>query len=135
MVKRENGDYTVVVGDFYAEEARGILLEVQLAMDTVAKDSIPHVLVTVSYTDTLKMAPASAKPTTCDIFRPAGAAVSDASPHVDVQWTRCFVAESMARANETARANNFSGARSRALWLGNLMPIRACLSASRLMLT
>ena len=111
-VKRDNGSYTVVVGDFYAEETRDVLFEVRLAVGASAEEGLAaHAAVAVAYTDTLKMVPAGAEATTCDIFRPPGSEVSSADPHVDVQWTRYQTAEAMARANEMARANNFAGAK------------------------
>lgn len=113
QVKRENGSYTIVVGDFYAEESRDVLFEVKLAQSDGNPQPIPHAHVSVSYTDTLQRAPANADPASCYISRPEGPEVSTANPHVDVQLTRMLALKAMKEANELAMANDFDGATTR----------------------
>ncbi|CAB9519352.1 von Willebrand factor type A domain containing protein [Seminavis robusta] len=110
-VKRENGSYTVVVGDFYAEESRDVLFEVKLANSNGTNDRIHHVGVAVSYTDTLLKAPAKAHPTACLISRPLGTDMSLPNPHVEVNLTRLNATKAMAQANSLAQARNWDGAR------------------------
>lgn len=111
IVKRENGSYTVVVGDFYAEESRDVLFDVQLANSGGSEEPCIHAEISVSYTDTILKIPATANATVCMIARPLGDELSPADPHVEVQWTRLMATQAMERANQMAQANDFEGAK------------------------
>jgi hypothetical protein len=72
-LKRENGAYSVTVGDFFAEETRDVLFEVKLANpSTVYLALVPHVIVSMAYTDTILKRPIQVVPKNCGIARPDG---------------------------------------------------------------
>jgi hypothetical protein len=111
-VKREDGSYTVVVGDFYAEESRDVLFEVKLANSNIdSNQPILHTEVSVAYTDTLQKAPADANATSCLIARPSGKETSAVNHHVNVQWARVKATQAMSQANTMARSNDIAGAK------------------------
>lgn len=57
--QRDDGTYTVSVGDFYAEEERDVVVEVTLAEQTArsAFDSVPHLVASLAYTNILSKVP------------------------------------------------------------------------------
>jgi Mg-chelatase subunit ChlD len=113
-IQRDNGSYTVTVGDFYAEESRDVLLTVQLATaKTPNATPIPHVSVHLSYTDTLRKRPVTTETVTCSIARPAGSEVSTADTHVAAQWLRVFATREMALADTMAQGNDLMGAQAK----------------------
>jgi hypothetical protein len=120
VIKRENGSYSVTLGDLYAEESRDIVLSVQLAVpNTKGTDNtekaplkIPHVKASVSYTNTRERCPVTSAWTTAYIARPLGsAAVSEENTHVAAQWLRVFGVERVQEAYEFAASNNYDMAR------------------------
>jgi Mg-chelatase subunit ChlD len=102
-VKRSDTCYTVNVGDFYAEEERDVLLEMELA-SAAPSDPAPavHADVAVSFMDTIHKRPASLGPVNCLIGRPANFEVSAPNDHVEVQWLRIQTARAIEAANEKA---------------------------------
>lgn len=113
-IKRENGSHTVTVGDFYAEESRDILVTVKLANpDKPSPTPIPHVSVSLSYTDTLLKRPETTTAVACSIARPTGAEISDGDAHVSSQSLRVFATREMAQADAMAKASNLAGARAK----------------------
>ena len=118
VIKRENGAYTVNVGDFYAEESRDVLIEVTLApahpVDSQAKSDtpLPHLSVSLDYTDILQKKPAQTVSLTCSICRPAGNTVSEEDPHVAAQWLRVVATRAMKTASQFGNQNDLAQARS-----------------------
>lgn len=113
-IQRDDGSYSVTIGDFYAEESRDVLFEIKLATPGEAKEltPVPHVLVSVSYTDTLQKRPASLGPVTCAISRPSGSEISEENKHVVVQWLRIATTNLMATAQAFGRSHDLANARS-----------------------
>jgi len=111
-VKRENGSYSVTVGDFYAEETRDVIFEVKLASPTEGGIEIPHAQVSVAYTDTIQKRPANTGQVLCAMNRPEGSNVSEPNQHVMAQWLRVFATQEMAEAEKMA-SSNLGAARAR----------------------
>ena len=112
QIKRDNGSFTVNIGDFYAEETRDIVFEISLS-NAPNDASVPHVHVSLSYMDTLNKRAASLGPLECLIKRPATAGISPTNADVEAQWLRVRVIQDIEAANREAQKNNFAGARSR----------------------
>jgi hypothetical protein len=112
--QRENGVYTVNVGDFFAEEERDVLVEVSLAQNASGDATpIPHLSVSLAYTDVLAKKPVKAGALTCSIVRPAGVEVSADDEHVAAQWLRVVAAREMEAATTYADQNDLVRARER----------------------
>uniref|UniRef100_A0A7S3P4B9 VWFA domain-containing protein n=1 Tax=Amphora coffeiformis TaxID=265554 RepID=A0A7S3P4B9_9STRA len=113
VIARENGSYTVTVGDFYGEEIRDVVLDVQLATPAEATmdNPIPHLTAKLCYTDTLQRRPVESAAVTASISRPTGTAFSRENDHVAAQWLRVFSVEQMEQAEALASASNFEAAR------------------------
>eukprot|EP00980_Cylindrotheca_fusiformis_P029030 scaffold22701_cov123-Cylindrotheca_fusiformis.AAC.9 len=92
-VDRGNGLFTVSLGDFYAEESRDVLLDLNLS--NVPSDTpVPHFQASLSYMDILNTRTAVAGPVECSIARPDCNEVSEMDMHVESQWLRvCTVRE------------------------------------------
>ena len=112
-IQRENGTYTVTVGDFYAEETRDVLFEITLAGGSAGPSPVPHVVVSLSYTDTIQKNACSTAPFVCAISRPPGPAISECNVHVETQWLRLHAANEMQTADREAQSNQLDAARSR----------------------
>jgi hypothetical protein len=111
-LKRENGAYSVTVGDFFAEETRDVLFEVKLTNhSTVSLVPIPHAIVSMAYTDTILKRPIQVVPKICGIARPDGTGVSEANIHVVAQWVRVYASREIERAEAQANGNDLEGAR------------------------
>jgi hypothetical protein len=96
-IERDNGSHTVTVGDFYAEESRDVLVTVKLARSESPNSTpIPHLSVSLSYSDKLQKRPKQTGPIMCSIARPTGSELSDTDTHVTSQWLRVFATEEMA---------------------------------------
>jgi len=115
---RDNGTYTVNLGDLIAEEVRDVLVEVKLAKPTYSltpndHGPVPHLVASVAYTDTLGKCPARTNPVVVQIGRPlSSAVVSAANLHVTVQTLRVWAAKAIQIAREQAEHhNNLSAAR------------------------
>jgi len=114
---RDNGMYTVNLGDFIAEEVRDVLVEVKLAQPTNSlalndHRPVPHLVASVAYTDTLGKCPARTSPVVVPIARPlSSAVVSAANAHVTVQTLRVLAAQAIQKAREQAEHCNLAAAR------------------------
>ena len=113
VIARENGSYTVTIGDMYAEETRDIVLTVKLAVpnDEATDAPIPHVTAKLCYTDTLQCSPVETTPVNVNISRPSGTTLSEENNHVAAQWMRVFSLQQMEEAEAYANVNNFTAAR------------------------
>jgi len=113
-VKRENGVFTVAIGDFYAEEIRDIIFEVELIKPEVPSlQKILHASVSLMYTDTIKKIPVSTMPTECSISRSHGLGISAVSQYVTKQWLRVITVEELKAAETMGRSNQLFQARDR----------------------
>lgn len=109
--KKEDGSYTVTLGDFYAEETRDVILDVKLACASSVGAPIPHLHVKISFMDTLEKHPATQGPVVCQIARPVGNELSTPSQHVMVQWLRVKTAEELLKAEKLCNEGNLGAAR------------------------
>merc|ERR1712125_119836 len=113
-IKRENGTYTVNVGDFYAEETRDVVFDIQLAPNDgkiVSTCPMSHANVTLTYTDTIKKCHSKVGPTACKIARPTGSKeISKSNSDVEEQYFRIMATKGIAMAEIEAKAGNLSGA-------------------------
>jgi uncharacterized protein YegL len=106
QVKRENGSYSVTIGDFYAEETRDVVFEVSLATPIEGASSrIPHAEITVAFMDAIQKRPVKSGPMVCYVDRPKGNELSEANHHVLVQWLRIYATEQMTEADKLAKVN------------------------------
>jgi len=116
VIKRENGSYTVNVGDFYAEESRDVLIEVTLVHpaegEATSDGPLPHLSVSLDYTDILQKKPAQTVSLTCSISRPTGNEVSQEDTHVAAQWLRVVATRAMKAAAQFGNQNDLAQARS-----------------------
>jgi Mg-chelatase subunit ChlD len=113
-VARENGSYTVTVGDFYAEEERDVVFQVKLATlaSPPTNNPIPHAMISLAYTDTLdKRLVQSDDVVVCTIVRPSGAEISKENPHVVAQSLRVYAAQEMAETEKLASEKRFDEAK------------------------
>jgi hypothetical protein len=117
-IQRDNGSYTIAVGDFYAEETRDVLFDIKLARGEPGLNPIPHAMVQLSYTDTICKTTCTAGPIVCSIARPKGSEVSESNPQVEAQWLRIFAAGEMEAADAEAQNSNLQAAIDR---LNNIM--------------
>jgi von Willebrand factor type A domain len=121
--RHDDGSYSVILGDMYAEESRDVVVEVLLAKpvegtDAMAVDKappIPHVQFSVSYVDTIRGVPMMAGPVVGHVARPVGAtdailSVTDA-PYIESHLLRVFAAMQIATADELAATGNLKEAR------------------------
>jgi hypothetical protein len=109
-IQRDNGSYTITVGDFYAEETRDVLFDIRLARGEPGVNPIPHAMIQLSYTDTIYKTACTAGPILCSIARPKGSEVSESNPQVEAQWLRIFAAGEMEAADAEAQNNNLQAA-------------------------
>ena len=111
-VSRDNGIYTVNVGDFFAEEERDVLIEVTLVPNTSGSmDPIPHLSVSLAFTDVIVKKPVQSSTLVCSIARPQGAEISMDDTHVAAQWMRVLAVDAMETATKFADGNNLVRAR------------------------
>ncbi len=105
---RDNGAYTVNLGDFIAEEVRDVLVEIKLAQPTSSfapndHGPVPHLVASVAYTDTLGKCPARTNPVVVQIGRPMlSTIVSPANSHVTVQTLRISAVQAIQKAQKQA---------------------------------
>jgi len=109
-VEREEGSFTVNVGDFYAEESRDVVLEVKLS-SIASATPIPHVSATLTYTDVLHKCRVKEGPITCSVMRPPNDNQSPVNIDVEAQWLRVYTAEKIRSADRDAEAGNLTSAR------------------------
>lgn len=113
-IKRDDGSYTVTLGDFYAEESRDVLFDVKLATPEEGDNTpIPHAQVFLSYMDTIKKQLVTSDPVACNIARPPGTELSTPNHHVAVQWLRVYTAEELEAADQISQQGDLAGARAR----------------------
>jgi von Willebrand factor type A domain len=106
-IQRDNGTYTVNIGDFYAEESRDVIIEVTLAnVNTTGITQLPHLSASLAYTDILQKKPVQSKPLICTVNRPPGSEVSEDNAHVAAQWLRVVASREMKNAEQFAQQND-----------------------------
>jgi Mg-chelatase subunit ChlD len=108
VVKRDDGSFTVDVGDFYAEESRDVLVEIELLKNNPMS---PIVEMSLAYADILAKKQATSGPLVCTIHRPPGNEVSEDDEYVAIQWLRICSSRAMKAAREKANQNDLSAAR------------------------
>ncbi|KAL7573448.1 hypothetical protein ACA910_013764 [Epithemia clementina (nom. ined.)] len=126
VVRRENGSFTVTMGDFYAEETRDLVVTVKLAVPTPPPPPtngtntdppqgvpIPHLSATLSYTDTLESKLVQQGDTVqVSIARPLDSTVlSEENAHVATQVFRVHAASAMEQAEKLAAAGRYREAK------------------------
>lgn len=107
-IQIDDWNYKVTIGDFYAEESRDILFLVALSKSDL---TIPHVQVSVSYSDTIEKALVVSPLQGCHIARPSSADMSVSNDNVEVQWLRIYSVQQMERANELSSRGKLKEAR------------------------
>ena len=115
-IQRENGSFVVNFGDFYAEETRDLLLELQLGhVLNPGKDlsPVPHLSASLTYTDTINKVARTTAPSICLISRPTGNELSPESVHVATQWLRITMANAIRDADQDAKGHRLEEARAR----------------------
>jgi Mg-chelatase subunit ChlD len=112
-IRRDDGSYTVSVGDFYAEESRDVVAEVTLASVVNSVETVPHLVASLAYTDVVRKMPIRGQAVVCSIARPSGTQVSPDDIHVSAQWLRVVAAQALAEAAQLANRNDKIGARLR----------------------
>lgn len=104
--KREDGSFTVELGDFYAEETRDVVFDVSLSTGFTTDEFVPHVAVSISYLDTLKKNLVNTDPLLGSIYRPHGSEmISSPNQRVTVQWLRIQTTQVIADAENIAESN------------------------------
>lgn len=98
----------VSIGDFYAEESRDILCSFSLCEGALVS---PHVEATVSYLDMTQEDSIVSEPSGCCIQRPPTTEISAPNKHVEVQWLRLYIVETMERISTLAREGSLIEAR------------------------
>ena len=123
--ENDDGSFSVSVGDFYAEEVRDVLFEIDVANfdGSIVGSSptrMPLVNVSLSFWDTIQRQMVSTDPVTCSIDRPTpltegatATTTSDATenPHVQKQWLRVSAASAMKAAQVLAHKGDLLRAR------------------------
>jgi Mg-chelatase subunit ChlD len=108
VLERDDGSFTVDVGDFYAEESRDVLVEIEL-LET--NHTSPIVEMSLAYADIIAKKPATFGPFVCTIHRPPGNDVSEDDVCVATQWLRICSSRAMKSAREKASQNELAPAR------------------------
>jgi hypothetical protein len=116
VVERENGSFSVNVGDFYAEESRDIVLELQLAPTLAAVGVAPQVVASLAYSDVAQKIPVQGKEQTALIERTEGIALSEADEYVATQVLRVTITAALDRARAKADRGDLEGARGEIAW-------------------
>jgi hypothetical protein len=112
VVERENGSFSVNVGDFYAEDSRDIVLELQLAPTTHAVVGVaPHVVASLAYSDVAQKMPVQGKEQIASIERTEGTAFSEQDEYVATQVLRVTTTAALDRARAKADLSDLKGAR------------------------
>lgn len=111
VIKRENGSFSVNVGDFYAEEVRDVIIEVNLQpIDQPQTSIVPHVVGSIEYSDVSQKIPVQGKEHTAFIGRPKGPACSPPDAYVSSQLIRLSTAEALDRAQTKADQGDIQAA-------------------------
>jgi hypothetical protein len=105
-----NGSYRVVLGDFYADENRDILLRTTLT-NAVDENYVPHVTASVSYLDTIQKTIVTNKDVHGSVQRPLGCHVSKTNNHVALQSIRIKTTKVIAATRILADKNELEQAR------------------------
>lgn len=112
-IRQPDGSYDIALGDFYAEESRDIIVETSLARkSTGANVNIPHVLVSMSYLDTIKKELLTSPGVNGAVIRSADNAVSKTNDYVALQSIRINAATAVTETAALAERGNLEGARS-----------------------
>mmetsp|Transcript_53161 Transcript_53161/g.64046 ORF Transcript_53161/g.64046 Transcript_53161/m.64046 type:complete len:533 (+) Transcript_53161:113-1711(+) len=106
--------YKVTMGDFYAQETRDLIFSMTLAEGSSDVDTpVPHVTVSMVYTDTIDKKMVRAPVVVASIDRPFGTStVSKEDPYVAWQWLRINTTTIMTNAQDIAKRGDISAARS-----------------------
>ena len=122
IVRRENGSYTVTMGDFYAEETRDLVVTIKLAIPssqqgrpvTQENEPITHASASLSYTDTVEARLVQGETVLVSIARPTSTNsrhnLSEENPYVASQVFRVHAAEQMEEAERMAAAGRYQEA-------------------------
>uniref|UniRef100_A0A7S1DBC7 VWFA domain-containing protein n=1 Tax=Cyclophora tenuis TaxID=216820 RepID=A0A7S1DBC7_CYCTE len=108
-IRLDDGSYKVPLGDLYAEEGRDVLMTVMLAKKAI---DVPHVNVSVTYTDTVNKMLATSENKYAFIARPGNDTVAKPDKHVEVQWLRVNAVQEMEAAKKLSRDGDLEKARS-----------------------
>jgi Mg-chelatase subunit ChlD len=113
VVERENGSFSVHIGDFYAEESRDIVIELQLAPTRVvgATVRVPHVVASVAYSDVAQKIPVQCTEQTVSIERGDGTVCSELDEYVAKQVLRVSTTAALERARAKADLGDLVAAR------------------------
>ena len=112
-IKRSDGSYTVSIGDFYAEESRDVLFEINLSK-TSSFDVIPHAVISLSYMDVINKKMSELGPVECALKRPENTSeVSPSNTHVEAQWMRIHTVQELEAADKEAASGHQDMAKAR----------------------
>ena len=119
VCRQPGSSYTVNMGDFYADEARDLIVTVRLASPLDNNSSIdhyspiPHLTASLAYTDTVEARMVEGDCVTVSIARPRGSnTISDENTHVAAHVFRVHAAQEMQQAERLAAAGQFQQAKS-----------------------
>lgn len=111
-VDRGDLSFTISLGDFYAEESRDVLFDIDLSK-TPSDTPVPHVIASMSYMDILNKKNSKAGPLDCSIARPNNTDASLVDKHVESQWVRICTVRDIEAANLEAQSNQLCSAQAR----------------------
>jgi len=114
-VVQEGRVYKVAMGDFYAQETRDVIFTTTLAESpphNAVERPVPHVQVSMDYTDTIDKKMVTVAPVAASINRPFRTdAVSKTDPYVAWQCLRIDTTAVMAKAQNIAKRGDVDAAR------------------------
>jgi len=116
VVRPGDGSFAITVGDVYAQESRDVVIDVVLAKSRPKKaktTSVPHIVVSLAYTDTLQKKLVATGTLSCSIARPKSKTISDPNPQVLAHCLRVKAVEDMKAAAADAAAGRSDRARQR----------------------
>jgi von Willebrand factor type A domain len=119
VVERENGSFSVNVGDLFAEESRDIVVELQLSPTLASAGVVPHVVVSVAYSDVAQKMPVQGKEQNASIERTEGTEFSEQDEYVATQLLRVVTTAALDRAQAKADLGNLEAARGEIAWAQN----------------
>jgi hypothetical protein len=106
-----DGSYKVMLGDFYAEESRDVIIDIDLANENGGLETVPHLSASLTYLDTINKKLVNNPMVTCSIARPNSDELSKADKHVALQCMRLNTVKVLTDATNFADAGNLSEAR------------------------
>jgi len=107
-----DGSFTVNLGDFYAEERRDVLVDIDLS-NVTSNVPVLHLLVSLAYMNVLTKKNERGGPRDCSISRPDTADISNINEEVEKQWLRLCVVRELEEADKEARNNKLGQAKAR----------------------